>query len=184
MRSTLSDLVPKALMRFMVHHSQKGMQQHLIATLYRDKLASELLQEREDVAKARIRCRAAVDVLTAAMETLEDVPAELTSTLLNSEGPDAGGPGGAGGGPMGKLLQGAVGEGRQLLSGADRHPSMHIAAQIATATTLTMAPVGGGFREVVQIATVREEDAAVGLVESAMNGVKSVQIEELGADGK
>lgn len=34
-RATLVDLVPKALMRFMVQHSQRGMQQHLIATLYR-----------------------------------------------------------------------------------------------------------------------------------------------------
>jgi hypothetical protein len=177
-------------MRFMVHHSQKGMQQHLIATLYRDNLASELLQEREDVAKARIRCRAAVEALTAAMETLEDVPAELTSTLLNSEASDGpGAPGGGGGaGPMGKMMAGTIGEGgRHALSGADRHPSMHIAAQIATATTLTMAPVGGGFREVAQIATVREEDgsAVQGMVEAVMNGVKSsVHIEEVGADGK
>jgi hypothetical protein len=34
-RSNLADLVPKALMRFLVHHSQRGLQQHLIATLYR-----------------------------------------------------------------------------------------------------------------------------------------------------
>jgi hypothetical protein len=34
-RNNLADLVPKALMRFLVHHSQRGLQQHLIATLYR-----------------------------------------------------------------------------------------------------------------------------------------------------
>jgi hypothetical protein len=34
-RNNLADLVPKALMRFLVHHSQRGLQQHLIAKLYR-----------------------------------------------------------------------------------------------------------------------------------------------------
>lgn len=34
-RSNLADLVPKTLMRHLVRHSQRGMQQHLIATLYR-----------------------------------------------------------------------------------------------------------------------------------------------------
>ena len=34
-RSNQADLVPKTLMRFLVHHSQKGMQKHLIAQLYR-----------------------------------------------------------------------------------------------------------------------------------------------------
>ena len=34
-RGNLADLVPKALMRFLVHHSQRGLQQHLIAQLYR-----------------------------------------------------------------------------------------------------------------------------------------------------
>lgn len=34
-RNNLADLVPKSLMRFLVHHSQRGLQQHLIATLYR-----------------------------------------------------------------------------------------------------------------------------------------------------
>ena len=34
-RHNLADMVPKCLMRHLVHHSQRGMQQHLIAALYR-----------------------------------------------------------------------------------------------------------------------------------------------------
>ena len=34
-RHNLADLVPKCLMRHLVHHSQRGMQQQLIAALYR-----------------------------------------------------------------------------------------------------------------------------------------------------
>ncbi|KIY92085.1 dynamin-related GTPase [Monoraphidium neglectum] len=33
-RHNLADMVPKCLMRHLVHHSQRGMQQHLIAALY------------------------------------------------------------------------------------------------------------------------------------------------------
>ncbi|KAF8057938.1 DRP3A [Scenedesmus sp. PABB004] len=71
-RSNLADLVPKALMRFLVHHSQRGLQQHLIKTLYRDSLAGELLAEREDVATARARATAAVEALQAAHATLDE----------------------------------------------------------------------------------------------------------------
>ncbi|KAF6266399.1 P-loop containing nucleoside triphosphate hydrolase protein [Scenedesmus sp. NREL 46B-D3] len=82
-RSNLADLVPKALMRFLVHHSQRGLQQHLIATLYRDSLAGELLQERDDVARSRARAQAAVEALQAANATLEDVPSELATTMAS-----------------------------------------------------------------------------------------------------
>jgi hypothetical protein len=34
-RHNLADMVPKCLMRHLVHHSQRGMQQQLIAALYR-----------------------------------------------------------------------------------------------------------------------------------------------------
>lgn len=34
-RSNLSDMVPKAIMHHLVHHSSKGLQKHLIDTLYK-----------------------------------------------------------------------------------------------------------------------------------------------------
>lgn len=160
-RSNLADLVPKCLMRFMVHHSQKGMQQHLIATLYRDNLASELLTEREDVAKARSKCVAAVAALQAASETLEDVPAELTNTIMNTvQAQSAGDASSSGSGSM--FLPAPE---RHQLGPADRHPSMHIAAQIATATSLMVAGTAA------TAAAVAAEGAAVGVLNGVAQGV-------------
>eukprot|EP00775_Hariotina_reticulata_P001703 gene1703-2048_t len=141
-RSNLADLVPKALMRFLVHHSQRGLQQHLIATLYRDSLAEELLCEREDVVRSRARAAAAVDALQAASNTLDDVPSELAATIANSHlGSDRGGE---------SHTELALPARSRPAFGAERHPSMHIAAQIASATTLTMVPAAAAAAERVQ----------------------------------
>ncbi|WIA15453.1 hypothetical protein OEZ85_002099 [Tetradesmus obliquus] len=145
-RGNLADLVPKALMRFLVHHSQRGLQQHLIATLYRDSLAGELLQEREDVARSRGRAQAAVEALQAANATLEDVPSELAATMASVQEGRPGGDVPAGGfGPgFGSSSSEDAPPTRRGFNVADRHPSMHIAAQIASATQLTMVPAAAG----------------------------------------
>jgi hypothetical protein len=51
------DAVPKALMHFLVNTVQRGLQQHLIRTLYREELFGELMNEREDVAIKRQQCQ-------------------------------------------------------------------------------------------------------------------------------
>jgi hypothetical protein len=155
-RNNLADLVPKALMRFLVHHSQRGLQQHLIATLYRDSLASELLAERDDVAEARGKAAAAVEALSAAQATLDEVPGALAATLAAAAASTSDGQGGGGGGSGSSTAgfggafsaaalaaasgggEGSSGPKRRPLTAADRHPSMNIAAQIASSTSVNM----------------------------------------------
>eukprot|EP00878_Enallax_costatus_P013508 GHUV01014123.1.p1 GENE.GHUV01014123.1~~GHUV01014123.1.p1 ORF type:complete len:883 (+),score=283.34 GHUV01014123.1:471-3119(+) len=185
-RNNLADLVPKSLMRFLVHHSQRGLQQHLIATLYRDSLASELLAEREDVAKARQRAATAVEALQAANNTLDDVPSELAATLANVQevrGSEIV--------PRGSITSSFAGFGASDASdgslgparrgfGAERHPSMHIAAQIASATTLTLVPpaaaaavagsgTSGGMASIIE----GPEDGGVSVVMTGVNGISA-----------
>lgn len=50
------DAVPKAIMHFLVNHVQRGLQQQLIARLYREELFETLTKEREDVAAKRNAC--------------------------------------------------------------------------------------------------------------------------------
>jgi hypothetical protein len=139
--------------------------------------ASELLTEREDVAKARSRCRAAVEALTAAMITLEEVPSELTTSLAAAGASSADlvaaalGGGQAGGSSSG--FGGFMPQPERLpLNAADRHPSMHMAAQIATATTL-LVPVGGNKGR-SELPAVVDSDGE--LVINGTGVVKSVQI--------
>lgn len=136
------------------------------------------------MAKARQRASTAVQALQAANSTLDDVPGELAATLatvhdgrLGSELVPRGsvtggfGPGfGSSDGADGTLVP-------RRAFGAERHPSMHIAAQIASATTLTLAPpaaaaVVSGLNGSPGMASILEgpEDGGVSVV---MNGVSS-----------
>ncbi|KDD75260.1 dynamin, partial [Helicosporidium sp. ATCC 50920] len=77
-RKNLQDMVPKALMLFMVGHVQRDLQQHLIRSLYREELFAELMTERQDVASKRSHCQRALKALRAALGTLEALPQELS----------------------------------------------------------------------------------------------------------
>lgn len=76
-RKNLQDAVPKALMHFLVNHVRKGLQQHLIRSLYREELFGEIMTERDDVAAKRQQCQEAQRMLRHALKTLEALPAEL-----------------------------------------------------------------------------------------------------------
>lgn len=76
-RRNMQDLVPKALMLFLVNNLQRGLQQHLIHALYREELFEELMSEREDVAAKRASCLKTLRALRAAAHTLEALPAEM-----------------------------------------------------------------------------------------------------------
>ncbi|KAK9840112.1 hypothetical protein WJX74_003564 [Apatococcus lobatus] len=92
-RANLEDTVPKALMHFLVLSVQRGLQQHLIRTLYREELFDEMMSEREEVAAKRVQCQSAVKALKEALNTLESLPATLMSRI-NSAGQYATEPGG------------------------------------------------------------------------------------------
>ncbi|MEW5302379.1 MAG: hypothetical protein WDW36_005172 [Sanguina aurantia] len=92
-RKTLLDQVPKAIMHFMVNHVKRGLQQHLIRSLYRDDILDALLTEHEDVVAKRAACSEALSALQAASLALEEMPVELTSySVVSAHGsvPDAG----------------------------------------------------------------------------------------------
>lgn len=99
------------------------------------------------MAKARQRAATAVEALQAANNTLDDVPSELAATLATVQDGRPGSelvPRGSVSG-FGSGFGSSDGADGNLVParrafGAERHPSMHIAAQIASATTLTLVP--------------------------------------------
>jgi dynamin 1-like protein len=80
-RKNLQDAVPKAVMHFLVGAVQRGMQQHLIHTLYREELFEDMIRERPDVASKRDECRMALRALKDAVAALESLPADLISRI-------------------------------------------------------------------------------------------------------
>jgi len=85
-RRNLQDAVPKALMHFLVNHVRRGLQQHLIHTLYREELFGEIMGERDDVAAKRRLCQEALRMLRHALKTLEVLPTELQGKAVNASG--------------------------------------------------------------------------------------------------
>ncbi|KAJ7554794.1 hypothetical protein O6H91_05G009400 [Diphasiastrum complanatum] len=73
-RKNIQDLVPKAIMHFLVNHVKRELHNVFIKKLYRESLFEELLQEREDVVIKRKRCKETLRVLQQAAWTLEELP--------------------------------------------------------------------------------------------------------------
>ncbi|EIE21671.1 hypothetical protein COCSUDRAFT_37405 [Coccomyxa subellipsoidea C-169] len=78
-RANLQDAVPKAVMHFLVLRVQRGLQQHLIKTLYREDLFKDMMSEREDVAAKRNKCLGAQQAFREALAALEALPQQLTA---------------------------------------------------------------------------------------------------------
>ncbi|GAB4823382.1 hypothetical protein N2152v2_010428 [Parachlorella kessleri] len=142
------DSVPKVLMHFLVNTVQRGLQQHLIRTLYREELFGELMNEREDVAIKRQQCQENLRALRQALATLEGLPSELVGRV-NASGkwnfrqmmsPDKGQ-----GGPQRQqqqrllTLEGAGSGGGATGAGAAGSPS-----KAPSAAALGYGGVGGG----------------------------------------
>eukprot|EP00250_Pteridium_aquilinum_P001030 c11216_g1_i1 orf=414-2930(+) len=73
-RKNIQDAVPKAVMHFLVNHTKRELHSVFIRKLYREHLFEEMLQEREDVAVKRKRCKEVLRVLQQAAYTLEELP--------------------------------------------------------------------------------------------------------------
>ncbi|KAI9316181.1 Dynamin central region-domain-containing protein [Dichotomocladium elegans] len=67
-RKNIQDLVPKAIMHLLVNFSRESVQNRLVATLYREDIFSDLLQEDENVAADREKCKTMLDVYKQALE--------------------------------------------------------------------------------------------------------------------
>ncbi|KAF9224134.1 hypothetical protein BS17DRAFT_802085 [Gyrodon lividus] len=72
-RQSIQDLVPKAIMHFLVNYSTQQVQNRLVATLYKPELFAELLNEDEGLVAERTRVKALLDAYKEAFKTLSDV---------------------------------------------------------------------------------------------------------------
>ncbi|XP_024529684.1 dynamin-related protein 3A isoform X1 [Selaginella moellendorffii] len=75
-RKNIQDSVPKAIMHFLVNHAKRELHNVFIRKLYREAMFEELLQEREEIAIKRKRCKEVLKVLQQAAWTIEELPLE------------------------------------------------------------------------------------------------------------
>jgi len=72
-RQTIQDLVPKAIMHFLVNHSSQHVQNRLVSSLYKPDLFKALLNEDETIVAERARVKALLDAYKEAFKTLSEV---------------------------------------------------------------------------------------------------------------
>ncbi|KAG9224241.1 hypothetical protein CCMSSC00406_0004740 [Pleurotus cornucopiae] len=72
-RQTIQDLIPKAIMHFLVNFTSQHVQNRLVASLYKPELFSDLLNEDEAVVAERARVKALLDAYKEAFKILTDV---------------------------------------------------------------------------------------------------------------
>ncbi|KAK4375098.1 hypothetical protein RND71_005775 [Anisodus tanguticus] len=83
-RKNIEDLVPKAIMHFLVNHTKRELHNVFIKKLYRDNLLEEMLQEPDEIALKRKHTRDTLRVLQQAFKvhvascglTLDELPLE------------------------------------------------------------------------------------------------------------
>ncbi|XP_024362051.1 dynamin-related protein 3A isoform X2 [Physcomitrium patens] len=71
-RKNIQDSVPKAIMHFLVNHSRRELQSVFIRKLYRENMFEEMLQEKEEIAAKRKRCKEILRVLQQAAWSYSD----------------------------------------------------------------------------------------------------------------
>ena len=72
-RQTIQDLVPKAIMHFLVNHTSTHVQNRLVAALYKPEMFGPLLNEDEALVAERTRVKALLDAYKEAFRTLSEV---------------------------------------------------------------------------------------------------------------
>ncbi|KAF8240222.1 hypothetical protein L208DRAFT_1384664 [Tricholoma matsutake] len=78
-RQTIQDLVPKAIMHFLVNHTAQQVQNRLVAALYKPDLFADMLNEDEALVAERTRVKALLDAYKEAFKTLSDVNLKTTA---------------------------------------------------------------------------------------------------------
>ena len=76
-RGVLTDTVPKAVMHFLVNSIARGLQQHLIQSLYHPNVVNSLLTEHPETEAKRVAAKAKYSALSAAAATVASMPSEL-----------------------------------------------------------------------------------------------------------
>lgn len=77
-RQSIQDLIPKAVMHFLVNHTSQHVQNRLVASLYKPDLFQELLNEDETLVAERTRVKALYDAYKEAFKTLSEVSLKAT----------------------------------------------------------------------------------------------------------
>lgn len=72
-RQTIQDLIPKAVMHFLVNNSSQQVQNRLVASLYKPDMFQALLNEDETIVAERARVKALLDAYKDAFKTLSEV---------------------------------------------------------------------------------------------------------------
>ncbi|OIV91586.1 hypothetical protein TanjilG_08998 [Lupinus angustifolius] len=83
-RKNVEDFVPKAIMHFLVNNTKRELHNVFIKKLYRDNLFEEMLQEPDEVAMKRKRCRELLRAYQQAFKDLEELPLEAESVERGS----------------------------------------------------------------------------------------------------
>ncbi|KAG0246905.1 DNM1 protein [Mortierella sp. GBAus27b] len=71
-RKSIQDLIPKAVMHLLVNHSREAVQNRLVATLYKEDLFTDLLQEDDNLSAERAKCQAMLDVYKNAFSIINE----------------------------------------------------------------------------------------------------------------
>jgi dynamin 1-like protein len=61
-RKSVQDLVPKTIMHLLVHQVRDGLLNNLVTSLYRESFFDELLEEDENLASERNKCKAMLEL--------------------------------------------------------------------------------------------------------------------------
>lgn len=72
-RKTFIDMVPKTIMFSLVNHVKDSLQNELVSELYREQEIMGLMKEAEDVAQKRSTCTEMRDLLSKALEIVNEV---------------------------------------------------------------------------------------------------------------
>ena len=77
-RQSIQDVVPKAIMHFLVNHTAQHVQNRLVASLYNPDLFTNMLNEDETLVAERTRVKALLDAYKEAFKTLSEVSLKST----------------------------------------------------------------------------------------------------------
>lgn len=72
-KKTIADSVPKTIMHFLVSQARSSIQTTLVTRLYKDDLLNTLLEENQNLVKARAKCKEAQGLLSKAQMILTEV---------------------------------------------------------------------------------------------------------------
>jgi dynamin 1-like protein len=77
-RQTIQDIIPKAIMHFLVNYTSQQVQNRLVSSLYKPDLFADMLNEDEDLVAERTRVKALLDAYKEAFKTLSEVNLKST----------------------------------------------------------------------------------------------------------